>query len=660
MSSGFDNLFSEGKIGDLNIRNRVVMPPMATNFGDEDGSITEKVKNYYAERAKGGTGLIISENFLVDSPDGKNVVREIRIDDDKYIPELTELAERVHNHGAKMFVQIHHAGRETTSGITEGIQPVSASSVKDEFLGTEPRRLETKEVEDLVDKFVDAAERVKRAGFDGVELHGAHGYLIGQFISSRTNKRDDKYGGRLEDRLTFAKEIIRGIRNRLGEDFPIGFRLSIDEFIEEGHGIEESKKVAKILEDEGIDVLHATAAIYESMNKLLEPMRFEEAWRTNLAEEMKEILDIPIIAVGVIRKPETAEEILDKGKADFVAMGRAHIADPHLVEKASRGRTDEINKCISCNIGCIEEGIFGDKAIGCTINPEVGREKEFNNLGEAENRKDVAVIGGGPAGMEAALYADKRGHDVTLYEEDGELGGQLSLCSKPPGKDKINWFKDYLEKEIENSSIRVKTGVKATPEKLKEKKHESIVMATGAKPLVPEISGIENENVVSSWEVLKEEVNMSEENAVILGGGQVGFETAEFLLEKDNKITVLEMLDNVATDMETITRFDMIQRLQEEKDIEWFTGEKVVEIDDNTVITENIDGSKFEYESDRIVLALGTEAVNDNLDKYKETFSEVYKVGDAREPRRIYQAVKEGAEVGISIGAKDKTYTPMI
>ena len=655
MTEKYDELFKEGSIGDLNIRNRIVMPPMVSLLSGVEGQVTDRLIDYYSERAKGGAGLIVVEATGIDYPESRGFATELMLHDDKYVPGFSKLAKSVHNHGAKIFVQLHHAGRQTSPKETNGEQPVSASEEKGRFLQITPRKLETEEVEDLVDKHVEAAVRAKESNFDGVQLHGGHGYLIQQFISSKTNKRDDKYGGDLDDRLTFAKEIIQGIREELGEEFPIDFRFSADEFVDDGYDLEEAKEIAKKLEEIGVDSIHVTAGVYESMPVMIEPMRFEEGWRDYLAEGIKDAVDVPVTTVAVIRDPEKANKMIKDGKTDFVALGRGHIADPYWARKAAQGREDEINKCISCNIGCIGQ-MFKNKSISCTVNPEVGREEEFNNLKRAENPRNVLIVGGGPAGMETAKYAAERGHNVTLYEKDKELGGQMKLASTPPGKDKIKWFMEQIKREIKELGVEIKTGKEADLDTIKSENPDDVVIATGAQPIKPEIKN--NENVLQAWDVLEQEMNIKNEEVLVIGGGQVGCDLSEYLLEKNNQVTILEMLDDIALDMETVTRVDLIQRFTEEENIDWNTNEKVQEIDGAKVITEK-DGEQKTYTADKVILAMGSKPDNELAQKISKQDYNVYKIGDAKEPNRIFEATQNGAEAGISIGNPHKTFSPL-
>lgn len=393
----YSHLFEKGKIGSLELKNRVVMPAMGTSLAGPNGEVTDHQIAYYEERAKGGTGLIIVEYTSIDYDYGKSTFNQLRIDEERFVPGIHRLVTAVQKYGAKVFVQLQHSGRETTSMVLGGgRQIIAPSSVTCAAIGEEPREMTNTEVKETINKFVMGAFRCKRAGADGVELHGAHGYLINQFLSPNTNLRTDEYGGSFENRMRFVEEIVVGIKNMCGNDFPVSIRLSVDEFEEGGTTIELSKQIAQYLEKIGADAIHASCGNYNSMDKMIESMMFEQGWRVYLAQAVKEAVTIPVITVGVIREPEFADKILADGKADFIAMGRSHIADPEWVKKAQEGRDKEIRKCICC-LNCTR-GLTAH--ISCSLNIRAGRELEFRELKQVEEKRKVAIVGGGPGGME--------------------------------------------------------------------------------------------------------------------------------------------------------------------------------------------------------------------------------------------------------------------
>jgi len=648
MEIKYKNLFSEGKIGNLNIRNRIVMPPMGTNFANADGSVSQVLIDYYKERARGGVGLIITEIVCIDSPVGKAITNQLCLDDDKYIGGFSDLAEAVHLEGAKIFVQLHHAGRQTTPEITGGFQPVCPSSTHEPFLNVTPRELTDEEIEDLVKKFVKAAVRAKMAGIDGVELHGAHGYLIGQFMSPHINKRTDKWGGNTERRMRFPLEIIKGIRQSLGPNFPICFRFNADDFVEDGITLDEAKIIAKILEDAGVNILSVSVGIYETMPKLLEPFHFEEGWRVYTAEAIKKVVNIPVISVGVIRNPEFAEAVIAEGKADFVAIGRGLIADPEWPKKAYEGRDEEIRKCISCNT-CIGLKVFAGQKMRCAVNPKVGYEWKYQCLPSVSARKKVVVVGGGPAGTYAAITAAWRGHEVTLFEKEDKIGGQLNLSSLPPGKDKINWFTEWLEGALKRTNVTVRLGECATAEKLYELKPDVVIVAAGAEPIVPNIPGIDR--ALLSWDVLRGKANIpSGEDVVIVGGGLVGCETANYLLGKGCNVTIIEMLDDIALDMEPIERFDLLT-LFASKGVKALTKSLVTSITPDSIEMVDVASRQIkQIPAKHVVLAVGQKPVGCELARaLSDKGIPVITVGDARSVGKIVDATLFGFNAGVQV-----------
>jgi len=641
----YPKLFEPGMIGRMKVKNRVVMPPMATNLAGPFGEVTDRILRYYAERAKGGVGLIITENVQVKYPEGKNVACQLRLDQDKYIPGYQELAEAVQVYGTKIFMQIHHAGRQYHD--IEGVDGVAPSAIPCGFLQQPVRELRTDEIWDLVERFSETALRAMKAGMDGVEFHGAHGYLIGQFMSPHTNQRIDEWGGTFERRMKFPLEIIKKTRQKVGPDFPLCFRYSTDEFVPGGLTLDDSKRIAPMLETAGINVLHVTCGIYESMPRLLEPMRFEEGWRTYLAEEIKKTVAIPVITVGQIRTPALAEHILEEGKADFVAVGRTLIADPEWPKKAEEGRDEDIRKCISCNIGCIGGHVFYDLYVRCAVNPVTGHERfeGWVDLRPAEKKKTVMVVGGGPGGMEAARVAALRGHEVTLYEKESELGGQLRIGSLAPGKDKLNFIMEYYTHQLRKAGVKIELNKKADGDLVQKMKPDVVIVATGAEPVKPDIPGISGRNVLVSWDVLSGTAKVPGKTVAVAGGGQVGCETALYLAEQGKKVTIVEMLEELATDMEPISRYDLLTEVLPKAGVESVTKRVIAEISDKGVLILDPLGRKSLVEAENVVIALGSKSVNALEDSVKDMVSEVHVIGDGKEPRQIINATFEGASV---------------
>lgn len=640
----FTKLFQRGFINHLEIKNRIIMAPIATNMASETGSITQRLMDFYLARAQGGVGAIILENVNVDYPTGKSGATQLRIDSIEFIPGLNSLVEYIKkfSEDTRMGIQINHAGGLTAPAKTGGVQPVAPSPVPPKEGMLNPRELEEGDIEAIINKFGNAALRAKQAGFDFVEIHGSHGYLIDQFLSPYTNKRKDAYGKDFEGRLKFPLEVIRNVRSKVDDDFPVLFRLGCNEFIEGGRTLTWAKQVARILQDEGIDALHVTAGTPRRQPTLTETFSYEQGWRVYLAEEIKKVVNIPVITVGVIREPQFAEDILQRGKADFVAMGRGLVADPTWPKKAKEGRVQEIDRCISCNI-CTRSRAFDNVPIRCTVNPEVGWEGMLEKLILPSKRRKIMVVGGGPAGMEAASVAASRGHEVSLYEKEAKLGGQLIICSVPPHKDKINWFTEYLKTQLKLKGVEVYLNTRVDIGLVKQKDPDAVIVATGSDPLIPDIPGIDGHQVMTAREVLEERKPIENERIVIVGGGQVSCETAEFLREKNNRVIIIEMLDEITSDAEPIYRNELVSKLIEDKDVEVLTSTEVVEIKENAVVTTKND-KKQTMKADRVVLAAGAKTVTDlvhELEAAKVSF-ELYVVGDARKPRSILEATDEG------------------
>ncbi len=621
------------------------MAPVDTNFADYEGKVSEKMLAYYEMRARGGVGMIIVENSQVEGARGKNTIRQLCISDDRFIPGLKRLAFAIHKHEIPAILQLHHAGRQTTREITGGLQPVAPSPIPCKHMKEKPRELTIEEIEQIEERFVKAAVRAKTAGFDGIELHGAHGFLIGQFLSPYTNHRKDIYGGDFEGRMRFPLRIIEKIRGAVGKDYPLLFRLSADEFVEGGITLEEAKRIAIRLEEAGVDALDISAGIYESLVKILEPMSYKEGWRVYLAEGIKKVVSIPVITVGNIRYPDTVEEILSEGKADFVALGRALIADPEWPRKAKEGKTDEIRYCISCNEGCLGNRLTD--YIGCSINPEVGRENRIGKRKKPTSQRHVTVIGAGPAGITAALQADKMGHRVVLYEKMPFIGGQLRLFAMMPTKHRINDLLNFFENQIAKSKIDLKLGVEFDPQSV-DVPLDVVVIATGSIPSIPILPGIKDERIITPVECLDGYCPKGNEDVLVVGGGVTGCELALFLKSLGNRVILIEKEERLAGDLEEISRMDLLRRMAQEK-IQVFLRMSLREITQEGAILADKEGKKFLVKPTKIVLAMGNHAQAILRRRLKGKANRLFVIGDAKEPRTIYYAIHDAYKAVLSI-----------
>jgi len=648
-SGRYKKMFETASIGTLKVKNRLIMAPMGTRLASETGEVTQRQIEYYAERAKGGIGTIITEVTCVDHPQGLTGSKNLCLHANGFIASHNELVEEVHAWGVKIISQLVHVGRQAKPANLKGMHPVAPSPIPCKFLNVVPRELNINEIEDIVRKFIEAAVRAKTAEYDGIELHGAHGYLIAQFMSAESNQRNDRYGGDLLKRMTFPLEIIQGIRREVGPDYPLLFRISADEFVDGGRDLDESKKVARILEESGVDALDVSAGTYDSLTKMVEPMSYPEAWKIYLAESIKKEVRIPVIGVGVIRSPGVAEAILKEEKADFVSLGRTLLADPYWPQKAREGMDSEINRCICCNTGCIGGRTFRDLHIRCAVNPLTGRERLTSQITKKVKKKKVCVAGGGPAGMTAALAASARGHEVVLFEKSDHWGGQLRLAKEPPGKEKISWFMDYLIQQIEQKDIPVHLGKPATTETLLRENPDVVIIATGAVPSMPDIPGIELPFVFTSWDILAKNKEISEKIVLVGGGGTVGAETALYLAPKNKRVFIIEALEGLALDMEPINRMDLLSKIEASK-IDVMLRRKIDRIEQDGVYLFNQETGEEEcIKADAVVLSLGATPVNELTGDLEGKVKKVFLVGDCAKPRKIIDAVHEGFRAGIGV-----------
>ena len=649
----FENLLKPLQIGNIQLKRRIIMPPMATNYASEDGFVTDKLKAHLEMRAKGGAALVIPGMTCVDSPVGKGVKRQLCCSDDKHIPGLTELAEVVHKWDTKIAMQLVHAGCHAASRFT-GHKPVGPSALAAPGMET-PHALSVSEIAEIVEKFVNGAERAKKAGFDGVEIHCTHGYLLYSFQSPLSNIREDEYGGNVKNRARIVLEILQGIKERLGSGYPVWARISAKEFgIAGGITLDDGREFAKLLEEAGAAALNVSATAYASRGALHMQweMPGEKLGRPPIAHpygyllptiaKVKEVVNIPIIAVGRIT-PDVAEKAVAQGQTDAVAMGRAHLADPELGNKIAFGRLDEIRPCIGCN-ECLQRLLGEDGNLHCSVNPVTGRDLELQ-ITPAEKKKKVVVVGGGPGGMEAARVAALRGHKVVLYEKEMRLGGKLPTASMPPYKGELGKLVNYHENQMNKLGIQVELGKEATVESVMEQNPNAVVIATGTKRTSLDFPGSKKNNVVDAEDVLTGKAKVGDTIAVI-GGGLVGCETAEFLADQGKEVTIVEMLDTLSLGMESVHSIYLPERLNR-RGVTILLGAKAVDVAAPGLIISHGEDNQELLSCDTVVMAVTPRPNQELYNSLQGKVSEVYQVGDCISPRRIADAVLEGFRVGL-------------
>jgi 2,4-dienoyl-CoA reductase-like NADH-dependent reductase (Old Yellow Enzyme family)/thioredoxin reductase len=614
-------LFEPTKIGAMTVKNRIVMPAMGTDFGTQDGFVSPKLVDYYEERAKGGVGLIIVENTSVDYPRGKAMPNQISIDHDKYLEGLSELARAIKRGGSRSAIQLEHGGRDASSAIT-GQQPVGPSA------------------------------SLSQAGFDGVEIHGAHGHLLAQFLSPSLNQRGDRYGGSLENRARFLLEVIRACRAAVGPDYPLWCRINGAEYgVEPAIDYAQAAQVARWAEEAGVNAVSVSAYGYGAQFATLCPG--VPGFHLAGAARVKSNVSVPVIAVGRIL-PEVGEWALREGIADMVAMGRALIADPYLPKKAAEGRLEDIVPCIGC-LECLETsfqdiiqaiinpGGPNQAGVRCTVNPAVGREGEYE-IGLARVPKRVVVVGGGPAGMEAARVARLRGHDVTLLEREGQLGGLLGAAAMPPHKEAIYLLIEYFETQLNKLGVKVELGNEATLASIEAYRPDAVVWAAGTTPVKIEILGVDKAKVVSAIDMLTGRAAVGE-NVVVIGAEGVGCETANLLADRGKKITIVEIKEQALAKEGPVIKERLFDDLARKK-VEMLIGVKYEGFDSDGPIVRTEAGELRNLRADTYVMAVGARSNSEPVSALKERFGNVYVIGDSLEPRRIHDAITEGFEVG--------------
>ena len=639
----YEKLFEKGHIGPLTIRNRDVMSPMGTDLADTNGNATQRLIAYYAERAKGGIGLIINEYTGVDDVDSIPTQHNLRMAQDYNVKAAEELTRTVHQYGAKIFAQLHHGGATSKSAFT-GRQNLSPSGIPMAPGGEVPREMTLEDIKRVQDKFVAAAVRCKKAGYDGVELHGAHGYLITQFLSEYYNHRTDQYGGSLENRCRFIDEIIAAIREKLG-NYPISVRICGDEMTPEPGfwDLEGGLAIAKHLEAQGIDCINISNGSAWNGNANCEPFSYTPGWKKHVAKAFKEALHIPVIATNTVKDPDFAESLLEEGVCDFVAMGRSQFADPNFINKAKAGHPEQIRKCIGC-MYCRERRLGNGMPVECALNPRLGREYRYRwqDLQKNGAGRPVVVVGGGPGGMECAILLAKRGFAVTLLEKSGALGGTLNIAKLPPFKANLQGVTDVLALEMEQAGVPVKLNTEATAERVAALHPVGVFLAVGAPPVVPKsIPGIEKA-------VLAEDVILGKVpckgSVALIGTGLTGLECAEMILEQGHPLTMVEMNPTVGQGIYNVVFNDIYSRIQPHDPVV-LTRHKLTAVTDSGVTVEDLAaGESKAIAADTVVLALGTHNQEAMAEQFEAAGLTTILVGSAETPGRIAGATRDGFE----------------
>lgn len=638
----FKKLFEPITIGNLKLKNRLIVAPMVTNYCNQDGTVTERFIKYHETRAKGGWGLITIEQTVI-SKSGKGHPCQPGLWADEHIDGLSRLTERVHAAGGMIAVQINHAGRSTRSSIT-GTQPVAPSTLKDPILPEIPRELTIREIHQIIEQFGDAALRAKKAGFDMVVEHAHARYLIANFLSPISNKRTDQYGGSLINRARFAVEVLKNMRDKVGPNFPIMYRFSADELMEGGLSINDTVAIAQLVEQAGANALDVSVGNTYTSRYITQPSIVAHAFISDIAQQIKNAVSIPVAVAGRINDPLIAESLLTTGKADLISMGRASLADPEFPNKVRENRLDDILYCIGCLEGCVGN-VRNYRDVTCLVNPLTGREEEYN-IKEAEIKKKVIIAGGGPAGMEAAIVAAQRGHNVSLYEKTDKLGGQWLLAAIPPGKTEFNTLTIWQKKKLNDLGVRIFLKTSVTPELIENEKPDVVIVATGANPIVPEIEGVNNnEKVVQAFDILSSKVNVGNK-VVIIGGGLVGCETAYHLSLHGKEVFLIEMLDAIAKNGQPSANYFLFKSLEQNK-VNIITSAKVIKIKARSLVYQK-DNQTYEIGNiDNIILAIGAKPVNTLSEKLKSKVNEIMVIGDAKQVRKAIDAVQEGFYAGL-------------
>jgi len=629
----------------MELANRAVMPPMGTSLAEPGGTVGESLLAYIKRQAGGGAGLIISEVTCVH-PTGSAGPNHLGAYDDRFIPGLRQYAAAIHEAGGKAAMQLHHAGRESLFLLQKG-EAIGPSAIPSVVYRMAPREMTLEDIQEIVDAFGQAARRAREAGFDAVEVHGAHGYLLTQFLSALSNQREDEYGGSLANRARFVIEVLQSVRKSVGDDFPISLRISAEEFIKNGYKVEDLQPILPDFIKAGADIIHASLGTHGSPGGVTSaPPEYEPGFNVWRAKKIKESVDVPVIAVGRFTDPALADEVVARGDADMVAFGRQQLADPDFLRKAKEGRVKDIRICIACNQGCIERLMLEPgSTVRCAINPETGQELIYPQ-GPAPVSRKVWIVGAGPAGLTAAYEAVRLGHDVSLFEKEDRAGGQMLYAGRAPYKEVYGEWIEWLISQVEAVGVEIRTNILVTDTMLDEGKPEVVILATGAEEIIPPIPGIDLPLVCDAFQILGGQVH-AQKNVVVVGGGYNGMEAADFLLEQGSTVTLVELLKR-----SPVTKFTshgyMLHRRLRDGECQLLFDTKLERIQEDSVVVVSEEEEKV-LPADQVVIAVGTKSRDELKRVLEEKKVRHFVVGDASQPRRIIEATEEGAKAAWEI-----------
>jgi 2,4-dienoyl-CoA reductase-like NADH-dependent reductase (Old Yellow Enzyme family)/thioredoxin reductase len=649
MNTPFPLLFTPGRIGRLQIPNRIVKAPTSSGLSNKDGTVSERLIRHYRAQAAGGVGLLIVEYAFIDEDASKSAHCQVGISTDDHISGLAWLADVIRDRGAIPAIQLEHCGRQKFLG-TQPIKSASAipwpSLKQRKGEAAVPKAMTVAEINQVVGAFGDAARRAKLAGFELVEIHGAHGYLITNFLSLHTNKRADEYGGPLENRMRFMIEVIDDCRRKLGPDFPLTIRLSGSDYEPDGFKVDETIEVAKAAVRHGVDGLHISGGDHHQMIHQVSPMAIERCHNVYAAAAIKPHVNVPVIASGSINMPHLAEQVLAEGKGDFIGLGRPLWADPEWPRKAREGRPEDIIPCIRCNDGCLDRTFFNFRGVSCSVNPNLGREGEFE-LTPAARKKKVAVIGGGVAGMEAARVLKLRGHDVTIFEKRQFLGGVGVEGSVAEFKSDYRFFVDYQIAQVGKLGIPV---VRKTFAAGEIEGFDAAVVATGAASTKPDLPGVDNPSVVDAVPIFLDDSHVGR-RVIVLGGGETAVETALYLEQRGRDVTLIHRRGELMNRGVAITDKIAYNELLARSRVRVVLGQQVTEFGPGWVRTRDEAGQEHRHEADTIALGMGYAALDDGMVEALRTVPglEVHVIGDRLRSAKVYEAVTSALKTSLRI-----------